>query len=390
MGNSKSSPSFGDVYIQLNQDCLIPGDTLTGTIYINLIAPYPGSKLCLKMKGTEYAHWVDTDTQTANGQTSTTSVTRRGRRVIIENIIDVYNWPNGTDLPPGQFSFPFSFRVPDGIPGSFFLHHGQTIGEIRYRLEAFLKPTQRKDAKIKHKVDILVREPVKGQIEATCLTLNKPITTWCCIKQGSVKVKTSFGKNIYAPSEEVKILAEVDNSECKLNIKDVVFQLNQTVVLRANSHAKRLNYCIRDVSLGGIGAGQTCLGDQQKCASMVLPPGQSGAAKTLKNNPKEKSPDPSKVITPSTHGDLIKSDFHLKVKCRMAGCTCCSHSPATDLPIQIYAPLRPRQSAPIPPADWNPSVNVCIKLNHEYYGVSSRQWPTTSIYCSASADNWTL
>ena len=389
MGNSNSggkryaeAQSFGDVYVELNQDNFVPGDTLTGTIYVNLRTPYSGDKLCLKVKGTEYTHWIDREARhrqvtrhrVVNGQrqsytateTYYVDVTRESEKIIMKSIVDVYDWKHGTLLPAGQFSFPISFRIPDGIPGSFFLHRGRTIGEIRYRIEGFLKPDTANHPKLKHKIEILIREKVKKQIETTCLALDKPMKTWCCIDQGAVNAKTSFEKNAYAPSEEVRILAEVDNSKCKLNVQDIVFELTQTVVLQAKGHIKYLNYSIRTLSLGGLGAGETCIGDQNKHASMKLPPGQSGAAKHLKNNTNEQSPDPSQILTPSTHGALVKSDFHLKVRCLMDGCLCCDTNPTTDLPIQIYAPLYPKQPAPVPPVNWHPqpmpTVNLTINV----------------------------
>ena len=342
----KEAQYYGDIYIQLNQESFTPGDTLTGTIFINLKEPYPGDKLCLKMKGAEVTHCINKEAR--QGQKESKS-----KRIIIKNTVGVFDWSYDTCMPPGQFTIPISFKIPDGIPGSFFFRQGGTGGEIRYRLEAFLKPESIEFPKIKHKMDLVIKENSQREHKTTDAILIKAIKSCGYINQGTIIIKTSLDKNAYAPTEEMRISCEIDNSMCKTGIKEIVFELIQTIVLCIGDYTKNFSYTINRARIGYIGAGKIYAGEQQKHAIMILPPGQLGVIAK-----------PSQNMIPSAHGDLIKSDFFLRVRCLMKGCTCCGADLAADLPVQIYAPLIPKQPTPAFPTSWFPqpipTINLCI------------------------------
>jgi hypothetical protein len=49
----QASQQFGGVFIQLHKDGYAPGTQVTGTVHINLVKPYPGNRVFLKVKGEE-------------------------------------------------------------------------------------------------------------------------------------------------------------------------------------------------------------------------------------------------------------------------------------------------------------------------------------------------
>jgi hypothetical protein len=368
-GNPSEPGYYGGIFVKIDNETFTPGDTLRGTIYLNLTNAYPGDKICLSVKGTEYCKWVDRvhhSRQKPDGTMESyyEDIPREATIDIIKQELDVYDWNKGAIIPKGQYTFPFQFNVPQGLPGSFFFRRGNAVAEIKYSVEGFLKPEKDSVPKLKHKVPVTVRENPNTQIQTKEVSISKNLTTWCCCDQGTCTMRTAFEKNAYAPSEEARVITEVDNSKCSLGIPNVLFSLVQTIQLTAGQHSRHFSFTIRTTSLGRIEAGQTCLGEQRKEASIILPPGQEGKAKDFREGGMEGyEPDPTTVITPSAHGRLVKSDFFLQVTCQTEGCLCCDTAPSNSLPIMVYSPILIRQPDPTPPQNWQPQQMPAANLS---------------------------
>jgi hypothetical protein len=214
-----------------------------------------------------------------------------------------------------------------------------------------------------------VRENLQGTIQTKEVTITKPMKTWCCIDNGSVVMKTAFEKSAYAPGEEARVITEVDNSKGGLCIQNTFFSLNQTLSLTAGAHHRSFHFNIRSLDLGGAQPGECFKEDTCKIGSIQLPPGQEGKSKDFRGESAQISDaplDPKMVLTPSTHGKLVKSDFHLTVSCNVDGCLCCDSPPSITLPIQIYSAARMQVPDPQPPANWKPqqmpTANLTITI----------------------------
>jgi hypothetical protein len=42
--------------------------------------------------------------------------------------------------------------------------------------------------------------------------------TWCCLDQGASTISATVGKNVYTIGDKVEAIAEIDNSQCKMDI----------------------------------------------------------------------------------------------------------------------------------------------------------------------------
>jgi len=369
MGNDASTggqryqeaSQYGGVYFQMDEAVAFPDQTLKGTVYLNLQRPYPGDKICFAIKGNEYTKWVDKEPhqrQRPDGTMETyyVDVTREGKQEILNNELTIYDWANGAIIPPGQYSFPISFRLPMGLPGSFFFQGVNIIAEIAYSVRAYLKPENDKIPKLEYKVPITIRETLNKNIQTQEIKLNKPLKTWCCCDQGTLNMRTAFEKNAYAPGEEARILTEVDNSKCSLMVQDVRFSLVQTIHLSAGPHGRQFHNVISSISLGSIQPGETCLGENVKKGVIQLPPGHEGSSKQFRGDGPlpDYNSDSKSMITPSCHGRLVKSDFALTVSCSMDGCLCCDSDPVNSIGIQIYSSAQKMQAPPQPPSGWKP------------------------------------
>jgi len=353
---------YGGIFVKLDQETFTPGATLSGNIYVDLRVPYPGDMICLEVKGSEFTKWIDREARqrpNPNGppgamETYYVDVPREGSRDIIKNDLVVYDWAKNQIIPPGQYTFPFAFQIPGNLPGSFYFQRGGAVAEIKYSVEGYLKPERDNVPKLKHKVYLTMREKMQQNIQQRELNLTKKISTWCCIDQGTISMRTAFEKDAYAPGEEARMLTEIDNAKCSLNIESVVFTLSQTININdGHGHGRYFSFPIKTVNLGSIAPGTSAVGDQRKSASIIFPPGQEGRAKDFTGAPVQ-DPDPTQVMTPSAHGTLVKSDFSLSLTCGVEGCICCDSVPSVSIPIQVYSALQRKQPDPIPPPNWAP------------------------------------
>jgi len=369
MGNSNSASKeaerarqYGGIFVQLNNRVLVPNETVSGTIYLNLVQDYPGSTLYISVLGDERVHFIDRvakHKKGRNGQRKTyyVDVHRRAHRSILNKSFPVYSWGNGGIIPRGQYSFPFSFLVPQGLPGSMYLCRNRAQGSIAYSMEAYLQPSNSNIPKLGNSMPIIVREAVIQNIQTQQVKKQEKIKTCCCCDRGVVAFSTFFEKNAYAPTETARASAEIDNSQCKNKINDVVFSLEQSIVLRAGAHSKVIRSVIKSQSLGGLEAGESWIGDKLKIASIELPPGQEGSFQHFEDGQEIKDdPNAAGKLIPSSHGGIITSDFFLKMELRMDGCLCCQQYPSATIPIQVYsAALKPIE-LPQAPQGWNPVV----------------------------------
>ena len=111
--NHQDASKYGDLYLQTDKSTYFAGETVTGHIYLNLLQPYPGSQLCLKLKGNEASHIVKRvkrGDHYYNHKYSEKSET-------VRETSPVYTFDA---LMPGQFTIPFSFMIPAKLPPSFF------------------------------------------------------------------------------------------------------------------------------------------------------------------------------------------------------------------------------------------------------------------------------
>lgn len=168
MGNDQSKngvevTQYGGIFFKLDQDFFNPGDTVTGNVFLDLRMPYPGDKICFEIKGEEYTKWIDKEARQrprpdGNQETYYVDVPREGQYDILRQELTIYDWRQGMVIPPGQYNFPVSFLIPNGIPGSFYFHGGTTVAEIAYRVEAYLKPENDRVPRLRHKRNVTVRE----------------------------------------------------------------------------------------------------------------------------------------------------------------------------------------------------------------------------------------
>jgi len=355
--NGMAGSQYGGLYIHLDKSVYSPEETATGTINIQLHQPFPGYQLHMTLQGTEFARWVQRQRRTRRRKGKTShyyvNVTRRAQLETINQNITIYTWDqNQGMIPPGQYSFPFAFMIPKGLPGSFYFQRGSAIGSIRYLIKGFLVPSDPRVPTVQHERDLTIRENLYQQIQTRETFVNKEIKSCCCISKGNLNIKTYFEKNAYAPGETARIISEIDNSSCSSAISSLKFELVQSINLQAQRFHKSLSSVISSTSLGKIEGGAP---KEVKESSIKLPPGQEGKVMEYNDGDNQYQDESALVnsITPSVNGFLVKSNFALRLSTEVDACVCCDVMPQTSLPIQVYSVALLNQPVPVVP-NWQP------------------------------------
>ena len=122
MGGS-SSKSKEVVGIRWNKPIYLAGETASGTIEMNIAAPagWPAASVQLTISGEEKTHVVYQTTHTSGSgdQQTTTTTTHHAhaKRPLFNLSVEVAQVPGGY-LGPGQYSWPFTATLPEGLPST--------------------------------------------------------------------------------------------------------------------------------------------------------------------------------------------------------------------------------------------------------------------------------
>ena len=98
-------------------------------------------------------------------------------------------------LGPGEFTFPFSFQVPEGSPATFNYHKSsEEYAKINYRITASYGPNSDTE-------ELLVQQHIPDSYSASHVATNNAVDCCCCISKGEVAISANFEKDNYRPGE---------------------------------------------------------------------------------------------------------------------------------------------------------------------------------------------
>jgi len=352
----QDTSQYGDIYFKTDKTAYYAGETVTGTIVLNLISHYPGNKLFLRLKGTEHTHLVQLEKRGDHHE----EIKYSDYNEIIKQSLLVHLFET---LSPGQFVIHFSFLLPLNLPPSFYQQGHRYLAALEYQLEVFLEPYQNTDPKMKYKQPVTLREKTLHKISEEPAHVTTQLKTCGCCKQGSNLLTARFEKNCYSPAENAQVSMHLDNSGTSLKNRKIVFALKQRLEVHAGG-----NSIIKEVvkvkqELPGIIKGSQT---NQGSLAILLPrfPTDTDFKRDVdKKNPSKGTllgfKENKDVITSTTRGSLISSSFFLEVSCPMSGC--CSVVPKALCQIAIYSPdfQLPVVTAP---QDWQPLTMDSINL----------------------------
>lgn len=339
MGSSDSKASsteFGSITIQCPKRQFISGEQVDGIIYLNILKSYNGTNLVLNINGVEKSEWTE-----RRGSGDNRHTVHFGQKVdTLERDLPIYSFPDMI-ATPGQYAFPFSFILPNNLPGSVHYHHSDgSKGSIKYSIEAKLESNVKTMKSISFSAPVYIKELLHKAIKPEVMEKSENLLCccFCCISRGRTSFKYTTDKNAYMPGETVQVQIEVDNSQCKMDISRIKCQLTENATLVASNHYQKLfeSVVVANESKKGIQAGE-------KVDAIYID----------LQLPHEKLTESTEGgIAPTSSGKAIKMVYSIDIELTMDGCVC-GQMPRSKLFVQIYsAYVQPIYNFAVP-TDWS-------------------------------------
>lgn len=360
---------FGELYVQTDSPYYQPGATVSGFVFLNLLKPYPGEDIKLKIKGLEKTCIIGHKEEEFYDPVRGVNIRSQKEHVTSDAAVcfnqstKIFDFGPRELLEPGQYTFPFSFRLPLHIPGTFHHVEHNLRASITYTAEAFLSSKGELAPKISYKHRFIVVEGSQTEeesIKESTLTVIK--LCGCCIPYGSVELCAYFDKNAFKPGDSIKAFVKVDNSSSTAQISSVSVTLKQYIIIKSQEKTILRSSVIYDYS------------DSKKIQSKQAPtlleftidlpknPATVDAfskdLEFLKNAPLFKG----QFISSTTHGKLITSRFELHVRATPGAL--CANKAEVSVACHVMYPdysLPPFER----PEEWTPKElpSVIIPLN---------------------------
>lgn len=365
MGASFSAGN--NCFVRTDKPVYVSGETVTGTINLNCTRQFPSSGVFLIVKGVERCKWVERrtrqipDGRDENGnqryRTEEYFVEHTGRNRFFDARIPVYSYQNY--CMPGQYSFPFQFQLPAGLPGTF-AESGRRWGttyeaETSYFITGDVHCAD--GSEIRHQQRLIVYEKLMTDIQAVALEKTANIYVCCCINRGSVHMESTFDKNAYVSGETAQVVCKVQNNSTS-DITAIKTKLRRRIVLRSDSGTTFSKVeTLNQGTYGGVAKAEEV---QENGDSALLANEHSGGAEKPqtalvgtesgdRHVPVNLSCRDFAALQPTTNGQLITCNYWVEVD----ACVTCSAGISLELPVTIYEPQPASWEVPVPQG-WNP------------------------------------
>ena len=335
------------VYLQTKDPYYNPGSIVTGAVYLDVFRPVTIYNAELRIRGTERVKWEELKTNPQGDANKITEKMKDKQQIFdVSTLLQV-----GTaSLPPGQYQYPFSFQLPDQIPGTFEIKHFDHDGRIRYSLIVSLNCGGLAQP-IKYRTELIVRQ------RPTIPNYNAPVTSdeevcVCFSNKGRCSMTCNFQSDTYQPGNDAMLMTTVDNKICTADIRNFTVGLIQYVNFRTRTgKVSDFTRTIRTKEFPGIQKNTSNQGNPQLMSIKL----------------EESSFESGKLIQPSVDGTMIKCRYELKVVPVFdVPCSCCSRTPVITVPLYIYAPELQNWIPAIPPG-FKPKVfetcNIIVPLS---------------------------
>eukprot|EP00764_Aduncisulcus_paluster_P003921 gnl/Carplike_NY0171/161_a234_5640.p1 GENE.gnl/Carplike_NY0171/161_a234_5640~~gnl/Carplike_NY0171/161_a234_5640.p1 ORF type:complete len:409 (-),score=132.60 gnl/Carplike_NY0171/161_a234_5640:111-1295(-) len=375
----------GRIGVQTAKANYYGGEMISGNVFVQAYTPIACRSVSLTLTGYERAKWHETASVRVPGPppgwrpterpdgTMSPPPTHHNVKIIRENIgenicfkkvIPVCTY--STALPPGTYTYPFQFKLPDTLPGVFaevgpisssYDDSQATMGEaavwapdisarpeIRqalaqslaiertktdipgmtipsrlmysahcaYTLDAFFDVAGVWEwADLRGRQSLVVNERIDASRPPPQDSKTEDVVVCCCCKKGTLTMRSFFEKAWFSNGETIQIMLGTQN-DSEVNIDRTVVRLFRELTLMSGN------------------------GKRRTFRKMICDSSHPGVAPMSSNT----KPVPLQLssrgghIQPSTNGQLVKNEYYVQVTCDTAG----PFSPDIHLrvPVQIF------------------------------------------------------
>jgi len=264
MGNSNSTrnnPNLdkaeNSVFIEIKGNSFHPGDLVTGAILMNFKSPIEVTHIVVESSGVDQASF---SSQVGSGDNKRT-VNRYSRNPFFSNEIKVAS--EGT--MSGQYSFPFSFKLPTGIPGSYEYASASGDANIVYPVKCTIHVPGTFNRKIEEKAYVhVIQSPRESKALHDMTTSEVNMGCCCCYcrycpSNGTVQIETTSERNVYNTGESINLNINIKNESVR-DIKKLFIGLVSVSKLRAEGHSRHIPDLVSKIEGPGLRAKQALEG----------------------------------------------------------------------------------------------------------------------------------
>ncbi|CAI2370985.1 unnamed protein product [Moneuplotes crassus] len=398
MGSSDSRSQFehGHIVVQTSKPYFTPGEEVTGNIYLSMDQPFPATSLELEIKGKEEVKWkIRKNSSSSNSSHNRYHYTIKmeDKKQIFFFQATIYEFEDET-VYAGQYDFPFKFLLPEDLPSScYFSSYSQKArGMAQYKIKASLKCNTDDMKDMVFKQTLIIRQQPESIEMSTKADYNaKVYKCCCCCSEGTVTMQSETDKTIYTPTETVKIIGNIDNSNSKKDLKKIKVQLVQCVKMYGKRRKRDLlktafndpsdflftagdseynqEFVVMEKEYPGIKKGEMT---DEESNHMELNLAEYGQEAYIDNSDEENEGEQSHAsldheilakddealrerIQPTSIGKIIQITYKLKITGDYGTCCGCS-DPQTSIDLFITPPKLPSYQVLEPPPNWNPEI----------------------------------
>lgn len=359
MGKSLSTANdYGSISIQLEHSKYTAGDQVNGWIYMEVTRNFPANVLYLIITGKErvcLATQHDTkEYEAVNGVVKLKKEVKvhKEKNEFFAHTFPLYS-QSGNFFPYGQYSFPFTFKLLDNLPGTFedeWEEFGsKCYAKTNYKLWAGMKEPSGKLAMFT-KQYFSVDQRFEQSMGAQVRNYQKNLKGYCYSDLGEIRMNARFEKDKYFVGENAMLTFEIDNTKCKSDVKKIKCELIQTsrYGTATQPNLKIRTDVLSTVEVDGIKAGEARFGVSGYPIMLLI--------KTKAEHQ-----------ATSTHG-LINNTFQLGITSEMNDCLCYEAQPTNTIDVKVFNRPPSNYKPFSTPPNWRPqqmSPYVCT-ISNEY------------------------
>nr|XP_002129778.1 arrestin domain-containing protein 3-like [Ciona intestinalis] len=248
-----------------------PGESVCGSIVINLAAPMKMKAVKIKFVGKANVHWSESRGSGKNRRT----VHYRSSETYFEQTSYVYGqgsmgpYQNEKKLPGGQSNFPFQFILPPQLPSSFEGAHGY----VRYVVHASIDKPWKFDPNTKTAFTVLDMLDLNQEQHARSpATMNDSKTLCClCCASGPIAAEVHIDRTGYVPGEFIAVNANVENGSSS-KLPGTSASIIQSVTFKTTRKSRTRSNTVVEINGQGMDAGKSLQWNNERLQVPALPP----------------------------------------------------------------------------------------------------------------------
>ena len=251
--------------VYTTKDQYNPGECIQGFAHVSINTGTNFSGLFVKLSGKERLRFDDyethyvphTETYTVDGKTQTRVTTRAvqrrvdrfGKHVLFS--IEVMLLAGG-QLVPGQYTVPFTFVLPLGIPGSFSLRGSDFECGIEYSVKALVRVPGIFKTNLRSVRSFEVTQSAPMSMRSITASANSDIDVCCCFNKGFAHLSFRCTRDTFFTGESVSLVASAQNNSTA-ELKRLTVKLRRYIKLRADTgHTKSCEVTISEQIYPGV------------------------------------------------------------------------------------------------------------------------------------------